>query len=360
MSKVYFIKVEDFNNQEMVKQSLELLFKTSRLPETIPSNAKVAVKITFGEEKNTGFINPDYIASIVSQIKSCGAKPFVTDANTIYRGKRSNAVDHLNVAYDHGFTPSRLGAPVLIADGLIGSDCKQVEIKKKHFRYAKIASASAECDYIMGIAHMTGHMLTGFGGAIKNLGMGLSSRAGKLAQHSSVAPKVNKDKCTGCGACVDVCPVHATCLAKKKCYIHKDKCIGCGECIIRCKFDALDLEWSEGEIAVQEKMAEYTYAVLRNKKFGFINFANHITAECDCLAEDDPKMIEDIGILASGDPVALDKATYDLVVEKAGEDIFVKAHPKANGLIQLEASQKLGIGSLEYELVPVSLDSAST
>ncbi len=354
MSKVYFVKIEDFGNHELILERLKLLFKESGLTEVIKPAARVAVKISFGEEENAGFINPNHVACVVSEITKCDARPFVTDSNTIYHGKRSNAIDHLNLAYKHGFTPSSIGAPILIADGLIGADFRQIEIKKKHFRYIKVASAACDCDCIIGLSHMTGHMLTGFGGAIKNIGMGLASRAGKLAQHSNVAPKVDKEKCIGCGICVKVCPANATCLVKKKAYIHKERCIGCGECLIRCSAEAIDLEWSENEKRVQEKMAEYAYGILKDKEKGFVSFLNHITAECDCLAKDDPKIANDFGILASLDPIALDKASCDVITKASGEDVFMKAHPKTDWHIQLDYGQKLGLGSTEYELIEVS------
>jgi len=352
MSKVYFTKISDFNNQDAVKQAIAALLNESKITESAEENDKVGVKITFGEEKNTGFVKPEYIAEVISKLKTQGTKPFVFETNTIYHGKRSNSIDHLNLAFDHGFTRAVLGAPIIIADGLIGAQSIGKTTKGKHISSAKIAPTALECDFILGIAHMTGHMLTGFGAAIKNIGMGLASRAGKLEQHSNVAPVTKTEKCTGCGACVKVCPADAIALVKGKCYIHKQKCIGCGECLIRCKLEALDLAWDEGEQAVQEKMSEYASAILKDKKCAFINFANHITAECDCLAGDDPKIVEDIGILASTDPVALDKATCDLVLQAAGgKDPFLAAHPKADWKVHLEYAQKLGLGSLEHELV---------
>ena len=214
-------------------------------------------------------------------------------------------------------------------------------------------SSFLTADCIVGLAHFKGHIMTGFGGALKNIGMGCASREGKLAQHSDVTPMVDLDLCTGCMACVKSCPTDAIYLKLKKAVIEPSKCIGCATCIGVCNFNAMQVDWPAGGVTIQDKMIEYAYAVLKDKKDHsvFINFATKITKECDCLAKDDPRIAPDIGIFISRDPVSVDKASYDAVLKVCGRDVFKSAHPDRDGLQQLKRAHELGLGELEYELI---------
>ena len=197
--------------------------------------------------------------------------------------------------------------------------------------------------------------MTGFGGALKNIGMGCASPEGKLAQHSDIAPFVRIDTCVGCEVCLGVCPAQAISIINRKAHIDNEKCIGCASCIASCLQAAIDVDWGRGGIDIQEKMVEYAKAILedKQKKFIFINFAIKITKECDCFAKDDPKISPDIGILASRDPVSIDKATLDLIICACGKDIFKEVHPDRDGFKQLEHASKIGIGNLEYDLIEI-------
>jgi hypothetical protein len=261
--------------------------------------------------------------------------------------------DHIQLAYEHGFTPEKVKAEVIIPDETQENNVKEIGLNAKYVKTAKIARIFYDADAIVGVAHFKGHLMTGFGGALKNLGMGCAIREGKLNQHSDIAPFVILKRCTGCEACIAVCPAKAIELKDGKSVIDNSKCIGCASCIAACKYSAIELKWESGGNLIQEKMVEYTKAVLENKKgkAAFLNFCLKITKECDCMAKDDPRIVPDIGILASHDPVALDKASLDLVNMAAGKDIIKELHPTRNCFKQLRYAEKLKLGTLNYELI---------
>jgi uncharacterized protein len=355
-SKVYFVKVKESENADIIGQKLSLLIGKSGLFDFLKPGNRVSVKMHFGEEGNTGYVKPGFVRIACGAVQQKQAVPFVSDTNTLYRGRRLNSAEHIKLASEHGFTKDSLGAEVLIPDDTKKENIIHVEIGRKYIKTAKIARHYAEADAILGIAHFKGHIMTGFGGALKNLGMGCATREGKLAQHSDISPFVIMRKCVGCGACEVVCPVKAITLVEKKSRIDGKKCIGCASCIAACKYEAIELNWEAGGSAIQEKMVEYAEAVLKNKKdrCAFLNFATKITAECDCLAKDDPRISPDVGIFASHDPVAADKASFDAVLKAARRDIFRQAHPSRDGMKQLIHAQELGLGSMDYDLVEVN------
>jgi uncharacterized Fe-S center protein len=307
----------------------------------------------FGEEGNIGHVRPDYVRTIVGLIAEKKASTVVSDTNTLYVGRRVRSAEHEKLAREHGFTKENTGASVVVPDERDGEKCVTVAVNKTFVKDAKVLKLYREADILVGVAHFKGHLVTGFGGAIKNIGMGCASREGKLAQHSSVSPVVYTQKCTGCGECVTVCQVEAITLVNDKSSIDSAKCVGCASCIAACRFEAIDVNWGSGAGTLQEKMAEYAYAVLHGRKNNiFINVATKITAECDCLAQDDPRIVADVGILVSSDPVALDQASYDLVCQKAGgKDVFKEAHPKSESRKQLGHAENLGMGTKKYEIV---------
>jgi len=354
-SKVYFIKVDDRDDLQVRKAKFSYLLDKSNLLDFIDKAKQVVVKMHFGEDGNTGYVKPEYIRDVCSRIIKKQAQPILSDTNTLYRGRRLTCEDHLQLAYEHGFTKEATGTDLLIPDDKKEDGTTEVSINQKFIKIAKIATLFCQADAIVGIAHFKGHIMTGFGGALKNLGMGCASRNGKLMQHSEVSPFVIIDNCTGCAACEKVCPAQAILIIDKKSRIDATKCIGCASCIAACKYNAIDVNWEAGGINIQEKLAEYAKAVLlgKEKKAAFINFAVKITKECDCLAKDDPKISPDVGILASYDPVSIDKASYDLVVKACGKDIFKQEHPKRDALKQLHHAAGIGLGSLEYELVEI-------
>ncbi len=343
-SDVYFIALDQY-------EKTLACFDKLGVPDLIKKNAYVAIKTHFGEKGNKGFVKPEKIKPIATYIKKLGANPFVTDANTIYRGQRTDAINHLTTASGHGFRLETCGAPIIIADGLRGNNYVSVEIGQKHFKSVKVAKDIYESDFIVFISHFKGHMLTGFGGAIKNIGMGCGSRAGKYEMHAEMVPEVNTGKCTGCGACIPHCAGYSLTLSKKKIVLDKKKCVGCGECILACPERVFNMSWDRTGDLVQENLVEYALGVMKDKHGVYINFVNYITPHCDCLPSHDEPLIDDIGITISLDPVAIDQASLDLVNKKAGKELFRTVHPNANYDAQLSYAEELGLGNRAYNLI---------
>lgn len=312
------------------------------------SSGKIAIKVHFGEKGNTRFVQPDQIRPIADLLRRKSPDVFVTDANTLYRGMRLNAHDHLQIAREHGF--EKVGAPIIIADGEKGEDENEIEINKRIFKKVKIAARIAEADAIAVVSHFKGHMLAGFGGAIKNLGMGCGSRSGKLEMHSKVKPSVGEG-CILCDQCVEVCPAGAISTEGGAAVIDHAKCIGCARCIAACDAEAVSVPW-EGATSreVIERCAEYAYGAARGKKLVCINFINKIASDCDCMG--DSRLIgNDVGIVASADPVACEQASYDLVLKRhGGRDIFKETHG-VDGRHMMEYAEALGLGTRKYVLV---------
>ncbi len=355
-NQVFFTEVENRKDIKGLKAGFKLLLDKSAAVEGINKKEFVAIKLTFGEKGNTGFVNPQLVKILVDKIKSKSARPFLTDSNVIYEGKRMNALDHLATAYEHGFTPEITGAPVIIADGLIGESSEKVKIEGINLKSISIPPLVSRLDNLIGLAHASGHIFATYGGAIKNIAMGLASRAGKQIQHSSLKPEVIEKKCNFCKRCLRLCPVQAIIEKSGGAFIRKEICLGCGECISSCPYDSIEVQWNDDMQMFGQRMVEYCYGILSlvKNKF-FINFALHITKECDCLAKDDPDIVADIGILASNDIVALDRATIDLIEQKAGGDILTKLHPhRLNYKKQLDYAQKIGLGNQGYKLINLS------
>lgn len=353
MSKVYFVRVKESDPVSNVSAKLLKLIEESRVLEPIAKNDKTAVKLHFGEKGNVGHVKAEYAGIICRKIIEKGADPFLTDTNTLYLGKRTNSSDHIKLACEHGFTKAVCGAEVVVPDDTKKENVSEVKIDGKFFKTAKVASIFLNSDAILGLAHFKGHVMTGFGGALKNIGMGCASREGKLAQHSEIAPIVDIKKCKACMTCIKSCPTSAIRYENKRIVIDPAKCIGCATCIAVCVHGAIEVDWESGGSDLQEKMIEYAAAILLNKKGKqcFVNFATKITKECDCLAKDDPRIIPDVGIFASTDPVSVDKASYDACSRICGKDMFKAVHPSRDGLNQLRYANKLGLGDLDYELV---------
>ncbi|MCG2712110.1 MAG: DUF362 domain-containing protein [Candidatus Omnitrophica bacterium] len=351
-SIVYFQQVTNSRDKVQVASSFKSLIKLSGLLDDFRKGELVPVKIHMGEKGNTGHVDARVAKVVIDKLKSKAAKPFITETNVLYQGSRVNAVDHLLLASVHGFDPVSLGAPVIIADGLWGENALDVKINKKHFESVSIARPVMYFDSIVSIAHVTGHLLSGFAASLKNMGMGLASRAGKLRQHSNIKPHVKTGNCTFCKRCIKHCPVKAIIEKQDKAFI-TPVCIGCGECISACQFGAIADDYGEEAKVFSEKMVEYAYGVLLNiKKKVFFNFALHVTKNCDCMAKDELFIVDDIGIFASSDPVACDKAAADMVVKHAGEDVFKKVYPRADFYMnQLKYAEGIGLGKMDYELV---------
>jgi uncharacterized Fe-S center protein len=335
-----------------MRDELYNFLKSTMIFNHIKSRDLLAIKIHFGEDGNEGYIKPKYVLPVVKIAREKTAYPFLTDASTIYVGKRSDAYHHLLTANKHGFTVEGCGCPIIIADGLRGNTEEKIEVNLKHFKTVAIAREICNADNSIFMSHFKGHEITGFGGALKNIGMGCGSKAGKYAMHHLSKPIVNKKLCRGCGTCVKYCYQKALALVNKKVVMDKEKCAGCGQCIVSCIFKVFKLKWNEDPQSVQEKIIEYAAGVLKTKKSAYINFLNHISKYCDCftLAKNEPLM-NDVGIVAGIDPVAVDQASYDLTNNAFGKNFFKEIYPEIDPTIQLKYAQELGLGNRDYKLV---------
>ena len=314
-----------------------------------------ALKIHFGERGNKGYIRPEWLKEIAAALRARTPRAFLTDSNTLYLGARSNGVEHIRLAWSHGFRPDVLDLPVIIADGLVGGDVRKEAADagtSGRVAEARLASAILSADALLALTHVTGHVQTGLGAALKNLGMGCASRAGKLDQHSVAHPRVQAKACRDCGACLDHCPAAALVRAEGHVTIDDARCIGCGECLVVCKFGALRIRWDEDYRRIQEKVAEYALLVRRRfkRKAAFLNYLIRVTKDCDCMAKGEAPIVEDIGILASSDPVAIDQASADLILERSGgRDVFRKGYD-IDWSQQLQHAERIGLGGRGYVL----------
>ena len=354
-SKVWFAPVENHPSKEDVAQKTLALYRAANMTRIMEAGDLVAIKLHFGEKGNTGYIKPEYLHPLIKALKNDKVKPYLTDANTLYRGERSHSVDHLMQAYAHGFGPEAMGIPVIIADGIRSKNYSEVPIEGKHFDSVKIANDILDSDTLLVLSHPTGHGATGLGAAIKNLGMGSASRSGKQNQHSDVKPKVTKASCRACGLCIRRCPVDAISWVDDKARIDQDVCYGCAECIAACRYGAIAVNWEGTSRALQEKMAEYAWGVVKDKtdKVACLSFLIHVTKDCDCVGRAQSSVIEDVGILASFDPVAIDQATVDLLSQAARRDFFLDLWPENNYNAQLSHAERMGMGNRQYELIEI-------
>ena len=366
-SEVYFTSVRARSDKENKISKVQKLFDAAGMAEVADKGDLAAVKVHFGERGADAYINPVLVRQVVDKLKTLEAMPFVTDTNTLYGGGRSNSADHVVTAILHGFDYSVVGAPVIIADGLKSQNFSEVAINGRHFQSVKIAGDVAEADSLIVLSHFKGHLLSGFGGAIKNLGMGCAPAAGKAEQHST-RPIFNPDLCQGCGQCADICPSSAVTVETKISGIDFNACKGCGECLRVCPAHAIDFDWMVQVLPFLERMAEYAQGAVKGKqgKMGFFNFLLNITPDCDCLPWSDAAIVPDIGILASKDPVAIDHASYDLVNSQVGlensllrrnhhpgEDKFQGLWEYTDGLYLVKYGARIGLGNSDYRLIEI-------
>ncbi|MGI6077854.1 MAG: DUF362 domain-containing protein [Fastidiosipilaceae bacterium] len=367
-SKVYFT---DFRttHEEPLPNKFKRLLRTSDFGNLDFKHKMVAIKLHFGEAGNMAYLRPQFAKVVADFIKEKEGKPFLTDCNTLYVGSRKNAIDHLNCAEINGFNTVTTGCPIIIADGLKGTDDAEVPINLKHFETAHIGRAVVDADIIISLSHFKCHESTGIGGAIKNIGMGCGSRPGKMMMHNSGKPKVEQDDCISCGTCYRNCAHGAIYFTDKKAAIDQDICVECGYCVGTCPVDAIKPQGSDVNQVLWEKMNEYCYAVLKGKQHYHISIANAISPFCDCHPNNDYPIVPDIGIFASADPVAIDCACSEaannmpimpqsLLAEAkskkdAPEDIFEALHPTTDWHTGLEYAESIGLGSLNYEIIDI-------
>ncbi|MGL6299041.1 MAG: DUF362 domain-containing protein [Methanobacteriaceae archaeon] len=374
VSKVYFSNLRTRSGDDSKGNKLARLFDTANFGSKFSEDDLVPVKIHFGERGNDGYISPTLTRYIIDKVKETGAKPFLTDTNTLYFGERHNGVDHFKTAMLNGFSYSVVGVPVIIADGIRSENESIVGINKKYIKEAKIASDILSSDAMVVSSHFKGHELSGFGGAIKNLAMGCATIAGKLDQHGCAKPKITDD-CTRCGACIPVCPIDVINMVDSEVeginydiVINEKDCVACMNCYASCPNEAVDLDWEEEIPEFIERMCEYAYAAVKNKKdkVVYFNFLTNITPDCDCLPFSDAQIVPDIGFLASTDPVAIDAASLYLVNQEKGikntmihknchpgEDKFHGVWEKVDGTRMLEYCEELGMGTRDFDLIEI-------
>lgn len=372
-SKVFFTNLRTDRGSNLL-QKLERLVKQAGIESLGFKDHYTAIKIHLGEPGNLAYLRPNYAKVIVDLIKAQGGKAFLTDCNTLYVGRRKNALDHLDAAYENGFNPFATGCHVIIADGLKGTDETLVPVHGDYIEHARIGRAVMDADIIVSMTHFKGHENTGFGGALKNLGMGCGSQGGKMEMHCNGKPMVRVKKCRSCGACIKDCGQDAIAYnAEGKAVIDQTRCVGCGRCLGACHFGAISVPWDEANDILNCKIAEYTKAVVAGRPHFHISFVMDVSPACDCMSSNDLPIIANVGIFASFDPVALDMACVDAVNrqpvipgsvlgEKAAgaaghtgnePDHFHKLHPDTNWRICLEHAEKIGLGSRVYELVEI-------
>ena len=364
-SKVYFTDMRCKVGTSLLEK-LDKLIRKAGIGDIDFTNKFVAIKIHFGEPGNLSFLRPNFAKAVADRVKALGGHPFLTDCNTLYVGRRNNALVHMDAAYENGYFPLSTGCQIIIGDGLKGTDDVEVPIVGGiHLQTAKIGRAVMDADIIISLNHFKGHELTGFGGAIKNIGMGCGSRAGKMAMHNEGKPEVNQDKCVGCRTCAKYCAQDAISFSDdNKAGINHDLCVGCGRCIGTCNFHAISNPNWAGNDVLNAKMAEYCKAVVDGRPHFHISVVNQVSPNCDCHGENDAAIVPDIGIFASFDPVAIDKACIEAVnaapviagsalgdSKRPNNDHLSCVHPTTDWRSQIAHAEAIGLGSGTYKLI---------
>ncbi len=364
---VYFADMRTSHHENLMGKIGRLLEKAD-LQGRLNNGDLVAVKIHFGERGNHTFVRPIFVRRVVEEIKRWGGMPFLTDSSTLYPGERKEAVSALTCAIENGFAYAVVNAPLIMLDGLRGQTAVEVPIPGELLKKVSIGSEIIEADALVTVTHFKCHELTGFGGALKNLGMGCSSRSGKMVQHSTVAPKVAEKFCNGCGGCLKACAHEAIAMIEGKAKIDPEQCVGCSRCITACQQKAITIQWNEASDLVMQKMAEHALGAVAGKghKTVYLNFITQVSPACDCYGHADAPIVNDIGICASTDPVALDQACADLVNNARGNadtalksghepggDKFRGVYPDIDWEVQLEHAEKIGLGSRAYDLIKI-------
>lgn len=351
MSEVFFRSAEDIGPENtQIDQIMDVFPKISPVEE----GEIVAIKIHPGELGNTTYMRPVIVKTVVDLVKDAGGIPFITDTTVLYNGKRFNGVDLICTAATNGFTHASMGAPIICADGLQGDDSVPVKIGGETLDEITVASAIAKADSMIMLSHCKGHPASGFGGAVKNLGMGCLDKAGKTAVHEVGIPEIDQDKCTGCKKCVQICPWGAITMEGGKANVNRDLCKGELSCFGSCAYQAI-VPPEDAPVRMQERLGEAAMGPLEvlPEKIGYINWIFDLTPGCDCFNFSSPVFAGDVGITASKDPVAVDKASLDLINEKMrhDSDSCINNVWNIDSLIHLKYAERLGAGSMDYKLV---------
>ncbi len=371
-AKVYFTDFRTPYGGDTMPGKLKKLIRKAGIAQLNLEGQFVAIKIHFGELGNVSYLRPNYARAVVDVVKELGGKPFLTDCNTLYPGSRKNALEHLYCAWENGFTPLTVGCPILIGDGLKGTDDIEVPVQGgEYVKKAKIGRAVMDADVIISLTHFKGHEATGFGGALKNLGMGCGSRAGKKEQHNNGKAYVQQELCRGCRRCMRECANDGLVFdaEKRKMHVDKEHCVGCGRCVGACNFDAIDFEDPNSNQMLNYRIAEYAKAVVDGRPQFHISMVMDISPNCDCHEENDAPILPDVGMFASFDPLALDQACVDACLKceplpnsQLGEhlrdphfedhhDHFTNSTPESEWQSCLSHAEKIGLGTRAYELI---------
>mgnify|MGYP001101120822 CR=1 FL=1 len=367
-AKVYYTDLRTRDGDNLPKK-LQRLIRAAGIADIDMEKKFVAIKLHFGEPGNLSFLRPNYAKAVADVVKELGGIPFLTDCNTLYVGRRKHALEHLEAAQENGFSPLSTGCQIIIADGLKGTDEVEVPVEGgEYVKEAKIGRAVIDADVFISLTHFKGHEQAGFGGCLKNIGMGCGSRAGKMEQHNSGKPFVKQKKCVGCHACAKICAHGAPTFGPdNKATINTDKCVGCARCLAVCPKDAIQCMYDEAPSILNYKIAEYTKAVVDGRPCFHVSLVMDVSPNCDCHGENDVPIVPNVGMFASFDPVALDQACIDAVLAQPKmpnsvigsgeackcEDYFKAAHPDTDWEAALIHSEKIGLGSREYELVKI-------
>jgi hypothetical protein len=350
-SRVYFYRTERKSPKEYERAIFNLWKK---LKFKVKPAEVVGIKLHMGEKGNETYLKPFIIFPLVKEIKASQGKPLLFDTTTLYNLQRRNAIDYLHLAYEHGYSIEKIGAPILIADGIKGVDGREVSVKGNRLARIEIASLLFELDSMVVASHFKGHLTTGFGGAIKNIGMGCTTKKGKSSQHRATTPFINLDKCEGYRSCIKVCKANAISLISGRAYLDVNKCTSCLKCVGVCPNQAVGFNPNVEE-ELQIRLADATsavYSLFKDKNICCFNYLLDITKYCDCVGELMSPLLPDIGILASYDPVAIDQASLDLVNKAYGGNLFKSLHG-TDGSKQLEAGESIGLGKRAYELIEI-------
>ena len=371
-AKVYFTDFRTPYGGDTMPGKLKKLIRKAGIAQLNLEGQFVAIKIHFGELGNVSYLRPNYARAVVDVVKELGGKPFLTDCNTLYPGSRKNALEHLYCAWENGFTPLTVGCPILIGDGLKGTDDIEVPVRGgEYVKNAKIGRAVMDADVIISMTHFKGHETTGFGGALKNLGMGCGSRAGKKEQHNNGKAYVQQEICRGCRRCMRECANNGLVFdpETRKMHVDKELCVGCGRCVGACNFDAIDFEDPNSNQMLNYRIAEYAKAVVDGRPQFHISLVMDISPNCDCHVENDAPILPDVGMFASFDPLALDQACVDACMKceplpnsQLGEhmrdphfvdhhDHFTNSTPESEWQSCLSHAEKIGLGTRDYELI---------
>ncbi|WP_027179609.1 DUF362 domain-containing protein [Maridesulfovibrio bastinii] len=373
-AKVYFTDFHTKAFGDGLPTKLKKMIKQAGIGDIDMNGRFVAIKLHFGELGNISYLRPNYSKAVADVVKEFGGKPFLTDCNTMYPGSRKNALEHLECAWENGFTPLTVGCPVLIGDGLKGTDDVEVPVEGGELvKKAKIGRTIMDADVFISLTHFKGHEMTGFGGTIKNIGMGCGSRAGKTEQHSNGKPNIDHELCVGCRTCFKECANNALEFDKetKKMSVNHDNCVGCGRCLGSCNFDAIAFEHNQAIENLNRKMAEYTKAVVDGRPQFHISLIVDVSPNCDCHGENDVPILPNLGMFASFDPLALDQACVDACMKaeplpgsqlarnladpdfEVHQDHFKNCRPESEWQTCLSHAEKIGLGTREYELIVV-------